>query len=239
MRRESANIGWSGVQERFGRLPIRVRLTVIFAVAMLLVLALAGAVVFERVRSDVDSQLDLDVTRQASSLLSRVAGSPSGLVRAVAHPESGRRQGVAQVLDRRGRVLAATPGFAGDPLLSHKQLQAALRQRLRVNHAAKDPDRHGLRLVTTPVRVPGHNDGVLVVGTALDQRAASLSSLALSLAIVGPVALLVVTGICYRLTKAMLRPVELMQWQASTVSAAQLGCACRFRWPMTRSADWA
>ena len=57
--------------ERLRRLPIRVRLTLIFAAAMLFVLTACGVVVFERVRSQVDARIDLDVSRQASAVSPR------------------------------------------------------------------------------------------------------------------------------------------------------------------------
>ena len=212
----------SSPAERLRRLPIRVRLTLIFAAAMLFVLTACGVVVFERVRSQVDARINLDVSRQASAVLSQVVGSQSGLTDRVTHPLVRSRQ-VAQILDSHGRVVASSPGLKGVPLLKGRQLQAALRHRLKSDRPKKDPLPSSVRLISTPIRVPGHGSGVLIVGTSLDERSASLSSLALALVIVGPIALLVATAAGYRLTRATLEPVELMSRRAAEVSPGEPG----------------
>ena len=210
------------LNERLRRLPIRVRLTLIFAAAMLFVLAACGVVVFERVRSQVDARIDLDVSRQASALLSQVVSSQSGLARGVTHP-TGRGRQVAQVLDSDGRVVVSSPGLKRVPLLTGRQLRAALRHRVSSDRPKKDPLPSSVRLVSTPIRVPGHGNGVLIVGSSLDERAASLSSLALALVIVGPIALLIATAAGYRLIRATLAPVELMSRGAAEISPGEPG----------------
>jgi two-component system, OmpR family, sensor kinase len=206
-----------------GRLPIRVRLTLIFAAVMVFVLAVSGVVVFERVRSEVDARLDLDVSHQAASLLARAERSPSGLAEAVTQPAGRGRAGFVQVLDSRGRIIAATPGLDKVALLSGPALQKALHRRTKSDRRKTDPLPDGARLLSTPVKVPGHGNAVLVVGTSLNQRSASLSSLALALGVVGPIALLVAVLAGYRLTAATLKPVELMRRRAATVSAMEPG----------------
>jgi two-component system OmpR family sensor kinase len=213
---------YPSLAERLRRLPIRVRLTLIFAAAMLFVLTACGVVVFERVRSQVDARINLDVSRQASALLSQVVGSQSALTDGVTRPLGQGRQ-VAQVLDSHGRVLASSPGLKRVPLLKGRQLQAALRHRVKSDRPKKDPLRSSVRLISTPISVPGHGSGVLIVGTSLDERAASLSSLALALVIVGPIALLIATAAAYRLTRATLEPVELMSRRAAEVSPGEPG----------------
>ena len=205
------------------RLPIRVRLTLIFAAVMVFVLAVSGVVVFERVRSEVDARLDLDVSRQAASVLARAERSPSGLAEAVVHPSGRGHAGFAQVLDSRGRIIAATAGVDRVALLSGRELQTALRRRVKSDRRKKDPLPDGARLLSTPIQVPGHGKAVLIVGTSLNQRSASLSSLALALGVVGPIALLVAVLAGYRLTAATLKPVELMRRRAATVSASEPG----------------
>ena len=208
--------------ERLRRLPIRVRLTLIFAAAMLFVLTACGVVVFERVRSQVDARINLDVSRQASALLTQIVSSQSGVAQGVTHPPDRGRQ-IAQVLDSDGRVVASSPGLKRVPLLTGRELRAALRHRVRSDRPKKNPLPSGLRLVSTPIRVPGHGSGVLIVGSSLDERAVSLSSLALALVIIGPVALLIATAAGYRLTRATLAPVELMSRGAAEVSPREPG----------------
>jgi len=80
----------------------------------------------------------------------------------------------------------------------------------------------GSLLVTAPVSTP-QGRAVLIVGASLDQRAESLSSLVDTLAIVGPLALIIVTLAAYRLTAATLKPVEAMRQKAAVVSATEPG----------------
>jgi two-component system, OmpR family, sensor kinase len=188
---------------------------------MVCVLAVSGVVIFDRVRSQVDHRLDTDVNQQARALLAQ--GSQSGLVHAVKQPRQRPRSGVAEVLDDHGHVLAATPGLGNVSLLTHSQLKIALRRRLLSDRHNHKPLRDGLRLVSTPIQLPGHGSGVLVVGSALDQRTVSLTSLTVAMLIVGPIALLIVVVVGYRITAAALRPVELMRRQAAMVQAAEPG----------------
>jgi two-component system OmpR family sensor kinase len=205
------------------RLPIRLRLSLIFALAMLFVLAVSGVVVFERVRSEVDSRLNLDVSRQASEVLAAAERSPTGLAEAVAHPVARGHSTFVQALDSKGRILAASPGLNKVALLSRDQLKTALRRRVRYDRQKREPLPDSARLISTPIRVPGHGNAVLVVGTSLDQRSASLSSLGLALGVVGPIALLIAIVAGYRLIGATLRPVDLMRRQAETISASAPG----------------
>lgn len=211
-------------------MPIRLRLTAIFAVAMALVLAISGIVIFERVRYQVDRQLDQDVNQQASALLTQ--GSQSGLEHAVTKPTPSRT-GVAQLLNDQGLVLASTPGLRKVPLLSKADLRIASHRRLLTTSKKHQPLRDHLRLVSVPIQIPGHGSGVLVVGTSLDQRTVSLTSLTLAMLIVGPIALLIVIAVGYRITAAALRPVEMMRRQAATVSATEPGV----RLPLARADD--
>jgi heavy metal sensor kinase len=205
------------------RLPIRVRLTLVFATTMLFVLSVAGVLVYERVRSQLDAKIDVDVSRQAASLLSLVESSRSGLAAAVASPLVRGHQNFVQVIDRHGRILAATDGLKTVPLLKGKRLQQALTRSVHLTEDKKDPLPAGARLISTPVQTPGHGTSVLIVGTSLDQRSSSLENLAVALGAVGGLALLVATGIGYRLTAATLRPVEHMRRRAEAVSVREPG----------------
>ena len=193
---------------------------------MLLVLSLAGVLVYEHVRTSVDNKIDVDVSKQAAELLSIVESSPGGLAAAVNSPLVSGHENFVQVLDPAGRIVAATPGLSNVALLSGKKLQQALTRTVHVTRGTQgdsDPLPDGSRLVALPIRVPGRRPAVLVVGTSLDQQSNSLSNLSLILLIVGPLALFAASFAGYRLTAAALRPVERMRQQAAIVSARQPG----------------
>ncbi|MGO9955803.1 MAG: ATP-binding protein [Solirubrobacteraceae bacterium] len=205
------------------RLPTRLRLTLVFATAMVLVGSIAGVFVYERFRSQLDSTIDLDVSTQASSLLSLVKDSDAGLARVVSSPLVHGHENFVQVLDSRGRILAATPGLRTVALLKGKRLKDALRRSGLVTRGKSDPLPEGSRLLATPVRTQHHGSVVLIVGTSLDQRSSSLSNLVLVLAIVGPLALIVASFAAYSVASAALAPVELMRRRAAAVTASEPG----------------
>ncbi|HLJ03505.1 MAG TPA: ATP-binding protein [Solirubrobacteraceae bacterium] len=228
--RDGAPRGAAAGRRRLGRprgalarIPIRFRLTLVFATAMLIVLGVAGILVYDRVRSQLDSKIDLDVSAQATQLLALIERSPTGLAQAVSTPLVRGHETFVQVLDSHGRVLAATPGLKKVALLDHDRLRVALTRTVRFTRGKKAPLPEGSRLVSTPIRLPGAQNAVLIVGTSLDQRSSSLSSLALILGIVGPLALVVASFAGYRLTAATLRPVELMRRQAAAVTSLTPG----------------
>ncbi|MGA2010394.1 MAG: ATP-binding protein [Solirubrobacteraceae bacterium] len=214
-------------------LPTRLRLTIVFATTMTIVLSVAGLFVYERFRSQLDQTIDLDVSTQASSLLSLIRNSDTGLARVVSSPLVHGHENFVQVLDARGRILAATPGLGSVALLKGKRLRQALARGGLVTRGKSDPLPEGSRLLTTPIHTQHHGSVVLIVGTSLDQRESSLSELVLVLAIVGPLALAVASLAAYRLASAALTPVELMRRRAAAVSASEPGV----RLPLPRADD--
>ena len=86
------------------RLPIRIRLTLVFALAMAVVLAAVGAFVYVRLGAALEEQLDENLQSRAGTL---AAGVRSGdLPRTLPRGEDE----FAQVLGPDGAVVAATPG---------------------------------------------------------------------------------------------------------------------------------
>src|SRR5580704_8529385 len=191
-------------------LPIRVRLTLPFAVAMAAVLAALGGFVYARVGSAL-----LQSTDQA--LLAHATESTLRL-------EKGRpllgddSDGVsfAQVLDRAGHVVIS------DPVGTVALLDAAQSGRV----AAGDSLR-----ATVAIPEPGH--GTLVVGSSLSVGDESLEHLRHELLIASPLALLVAALAGYVLAGAALRPVEEMRRKAGAISAATPGS----RLPVPRARD--
>jgi signal transduction histidine kinase len=195
----------------FGRLPIRLRLTIAFAGVLAVALA-AGAVVlyaeFQRDLDDViEKELDTRVTDTAALL--RQDTEP-----ARALTESGER--VAQVFGVDGRLLAATRAVSDRPMLTARQARRAAGDEVgvdRLQTAAGDVRVRAVRARTaagTPVAV--------AVGDPLATRDESLERLRELLIIAAPLALLLASYAGYQVAGAALRPVERMRAGAERIT---------------------
>jgi two-component system, OmpR family, sensor kinase len=190
-----------------------------FAVAMALVLAATGWLVYARLGADLSHALDQDLRLRAQDLSALVRDGRSSLRREAG---SGRLvepgESFAQLLRPDGRVVDATPSLGRRSLLTQEEIRAA---------------RRGLRFLDVP-SVPGLDEparllavpsgrGVLVVGATRENRAEALRNLRTELFLAGPLALLVATGLGYLLAGAGLRTVETMRRRAAEISADRPG----------------
>jgi len=181
------------------RLPIRVRLTLVFAVVMALVLAALGAFLFVRLGASLDERIADELESRSRALASAVsAGEAANLDPSLLRSEDG----VVQVLGPDGSSLFPS----GDPILTPEELALARRGSVTF-------DAGGFRLRAEPA---GAN--VVVVGESLEDRGEALDSLFALLLVALPIALLVSSAIGYLVAGAALRPVEAMRRQAAEIS---------------------
>jgi two-component system, OmpR family, sensor kinase len=186
------------------RLPIRARLTLAFAVAMAVVLAATGALVYLGLRSALDEAIDDSLQSQVEDL---VAGQS---------PQANTDESRAQVIDGSGRVVGE-PGE--QPLLDEEELarvEPGRELKLERENVAGIDGRG--RLLASAV------DGRVVVAAAsLDDRDGALGDLLGQLLIFGPAALVLASLLGYGLATAALRPVEAMREEAASISGAETG----------------
>jgi signal transduction histidine kinase len=197
------------------RLPIRVRVTAAFAVAMALVLAGTALFLYLRLGSHLSTALDRELRVRAQDLAA-LASNPSASFpdsRFVEHGES-----YAQLLAPDGGVLEATPPLGRTPLLDARQLAAARRRPIYLDRATVPGLDEPSRLLATSL-----SRGVLVVGATKQDRAETLAAFRDELLIAGPIALLLACVAGYLLAGLSLRPVELMRRRAATISAETPG----------------
>ena len=193
------------------RLPIRVRLTAAFALAMVLVLAGAGLFVYLRLQEDLDDNLHAALDTRARAV------SASGSAGAGAAEEG--EEGFAQLVARDGRVLDTSGGLQGAALSS------AELERARSNDVVIDKRLPGIegtaRVLARPADQPP--GAVVAVGQSLADRDETLSGLATSFAVGGPIAVLLASIAGYLLAATGLRPVEAMRRRARQVSLSRAG----------------
>jgi two-component system OmpR family sensor kinase len=196
------------------RLPVRVRLTLAFALAVVVVLAGACGVVYVQLRADADDSIagELQARMKAAvALLERgdsLGSTDSGLI-------GETDDSLAQLLAPDGRVLVALGAVRG-PALVGADLRRATRGRVLVERRLVGFD-DDARVLARPVRV---RDGlrVIAVGESLVDRNEALRALVRSFVVAGSVGVLLASLIGYALAAAGLAPVETMRRRASEIS---------------------
>jgi signal transduction histidine kinase len=189
------------------RVPIRLRLTLGFALAMAVVLAAVGLFVYHRVAGELLATIDQTLAAQAKEELAthRIDRDPDGTT------------SLAQLYGRDGRLLGVGPsGLA--PMLDRGHVQAARTHRLWLDEQLQ---LHGRRGEWRVLALSSSNGTVAVVARSLAPREESLDHLRHELLIFLPLALLAACFGGYLLTAGALRPVEALRRRAEAVTAGE------------------
>jgi two-component system, OmpR family, sensor kinase len=189
------------------KIPIRVRLTAAFALAMIIMLVGAALVVYLRLRAELDDAINAELRAQATSVLK---GRPD--ISSMALPDPDER--FVQVLDG-DRAVVAAAGDARAPAVPVSAFGSALRKPLRVETEVAGIDGR-VRMLAQPV--PGPRVRVLVVGQSLNDRNDALRGVLVSFGVGGTAAVLLASGVGYLLARAGLAPVEAIRARAVRVS---------------------
>jgi heavy metal sensor kinase len=203
------------------RLPIRVRLTAVFILAMALVLLGVGAFVYLRLAASLDQTINDGLRSRADDVAALVRQSDSGLREGSAGlAEQG--QSFAQVLDSQGRIVDTTQGLDGRPLLSPADLKRVAAGPVLLDRSRTPGLDDGARLLAAPVTA--QDQGLfVVVGTSLEGRKEALSGLLVQLLVGGPIALALAAVLAFALAAAALRPVEEMRREAEAITGRETG----------------
>jgi two-component system, OmpR family, sensor kinase len=188
------------------RLPIRVRLTLGFALAMAVVLAGVGLFVYERVASELLGTVDQTLVAQA--------GEEAANDRIDADTTGGAT--LAQVFDPYGGVIRSSPSGLAPLVSGHVLAQSRLDGRVWLNEQI--PTQRGVwRVLAEPTKQQG---GEVVVARSLAPRDESLDHLRRQLILFLPLALLAACLGGYGLAAGALRPVEVLRRRAEAVTSA-------------------
>ena len=198
------------------RIPIRIRLTLAFVLALGVVLAGLGAVVYIRFEDSLNDNTNQTLRSRATDIAAVIERSGPQIggpgARFVESEES-----FAQVLDSDGTVVDGSSLLGDRPLLSPEEVSRAREGSLTVDRAPVEDD-DPARLFAVPV------DGfVLVVGQDIDDNEESLATLRLLLAVGLPIALILASFAGYAVAAAALRPVDEMRRKAAGISEDQPG----------------
>ena len=196
-------------------LPLRIRLALVFSIAMALVLGGAGWFAYAPVVSALYHALDQQLRGRAqdlSALIQRGGSLGTTDGRLVEQGEE-----FAQVLTSDGRVVDATPPLRRFPLLHGSEVGRARRGTLTVDRPSVPGLDEPARMLAVPVR-----QNILIVGATRENRAEILRNLRDAFLIGGPLALLVASFAGYLLAGAALRPIESMRRRAAAISSTSL-----------------
>jgi signal transduction histidine kinase len=202
------------------RLPIRVRLTAAFAVAMLLVLVAAALFVYVRQRADLTEAIDHGLERRSDDVAAVIHRSGPSIAKADNGRLTDPEDTFLQVLTPEGRLVG------GSRVVPSAALSRGEARQVSGGAAVFEHELPGIegtaRMLGRPLTV-GRRSLVLVVGISLADRDETLSGLARSFLIGVPVAVLLASVIGYWLATAGLAPVEAMRQRAKRVSLGSGG----------------
>jgi signal transduction histidine kinase len=196
--------------------------TLAFAGAMAVVLALIGIAVYVQFRAHLDDTLNQGLRSRAGDVSALIQRGDSGLAAPGRSVLVERGESFAQILDARGNVLDGSPKLKAESLLTPARVARAARGTLIFTRPNPFEASEPARLLATPVTAERRRL-IVVVGAGADDRNSQLASLALLLVISGPIALLLASLAGYGVASAALRPVEAMRRKADEITEEDPG----------------
>jgi two-component system OmpR family sensor kinase len=202
-------------------------LTLVFSLGMAIVLFGAGAYAYLRTGADLLASVDAGLRSRAQVVVDAIGSVQASNVVAARGKLIDPDEAFAQVLDASGHIVDASSAVSEVPLLSPAEANSVAEPLFITRQLKDDP----VRLMA--VAVDSGPRRIAVVGATLGDVIDATQGLLLTLATVGPLALLITAAAGWLLAGAALRPVEHMRRQAATVSASEPGR----RLPVPRTGD--
>jgi two-component system, OmpR family, sensor kinase len=198
------------------RLPIRVRLTIAFVLAVVVVMAAAALFVYVRLENDLDDAINDALSRRVAAV-AQPPGRDLRDLNAEAGAPADAQDGFTQVIAASGRVTDAAGGYS-EPVLGPAEVERASSETLIVERLITGID-GTTRVLARPARAAGP-PSVVAAGQSLEDRDETLSNLVTSFIIGGPVAVLLAALLGYGLLTAGFAPIEAMRRRATEISLA-------------------
>ena len=199
------------------RIPIRLRLTLFFAVGTALVFGGLVAFVYDRTAEDILASIDSGLQSRAELIAKATADHRGDVVNDGANLIDSD-EAFAQVLSANGSIVDSSPPIAGEPLLAAGQLNA-MQSPTFATRSVKGID-FDVRLLVDPVVIGGARYYV-VVGSKLADRQDALDNLLFELLWAGAIAVALMSFAGWVLAGVALRPVEEMRREAEAISVLE------------------
>jgi signal transduction histidine kinase len=204
----------SDARPRPSVLSIRVRLTLIAVIVVALVLAISGAgVIYWQHRSILDQQQARLNTETASVAL---AVSQHRAISGALRPGTG-----VQVVDQYGNVVASSDSLSGQPPISNVRPPVGTREQVRPRstHLGGDEDLDLVNAETISTNRGNETIYTVVFGSRIES---STKSLIVGLAIVLPIALILLGVLIWILIGLALRPIDRMRATVDSLAEDEL-----------------
>jgi heavy metal sensor kinase len=190
------------------RLPIRTRLTLVFAGMSLVVLGVAGAALLIGFRAELGHTIDQGLRSRTTSMredpLAGLAAIPPG-------------DDIFGQLVRPDGTFESSANIPSEPLLPSGTLASLDGATFFDGEVQMIEDRVPARLLG----VPSQDDSVLVVGMDVDDQREAVARLSVLLAVGGPLVLLALSALGWIVARAALRPVEGLRSEAAAISTSE------------------
>ena len=199
------------------RLPLRLRLTLVFSIGMAIVLLGLGTFAYLRVSDALLASVDAGLRSRAQVLANAVGSVDARNVVTANGKLIDPDEAFAQILDASGQLVEASSAVSDAPLLAASEL-TSLTEPLFITRQL-NPQDDAVRLLA--VAVNGSPRRVVIVGATLGDVIEATQRFLLVMATIGPLAVLLTSGAGWLLAGAALRPVEQMRREAAAVSASE------------------
>jgi heavy metal sensor kinase len=193
------------------RLPIRTRLTLVFAGLAFALVAIAGLVLLLAFRAQLRTTVEEGLIDRAGRIVE--AGDPAAAVGAVGRTD----EAFAQLLDASGtRVLAESIGLPPEPLPIRPGVRGGtpgfLDARVSTTEEPVDARLYGARLA---------DGSILVIGQDIEDQRDAVARLGSLIAIGAPLVLAMFAFLGWVLAGGALRPVERLRAEAAAISTLE------------------
>ena len=199
------------------RVPLRLRLTLVFSVGMAIVLLGLGTYAYRRIDTDLLASVDAGLRSRAQVLVDAAGAVRARDVVAASGKLIDPDEAFAQVLDGSGQIVEASSAVSAAPLLSASEAVSVVGPVFSTRQLRPQDD--PVRLLA--VAADGSPRRIVVVGATLGDVIEATHRLLLVMGTIGPLALLITASAGWLLAGAALRPVEQMRREAEAVSASE------------------
>ena len=199
------------------RLPIRLRLALVFAGAAAILLTGVGAFGYLRLSAGFSDDVDLELRQRAQDLVAPVSRPDATLSDLAGNGFIERGESFAEILTPSGQVVDATPTLRRQALLTPEEAARAAARTVTADRSKVTGLDEPARLLATPFDRDGRRL-VLVVGITRENGLEALRRVRDQLLVAIPVLVLITFLGAYAVAGAALRPVELMRRRASELT---------------------
>jgi signal transduction histidine kinase len=199
------------------RLPIRLRLTLVFTLCMAALLTVTGSFVYLQLGAELLRNTDAALMSQAQAVAGGL-GQQGASYNAPATGSGGDLGTFSQVLGAGGKVLeSSSPGLSGRSVVPLSALRD-IRRPVYLDAVVR-----GIEGTARIVVLPQGGGQWVIAGASLESRAEALSALLVLMLIGGPVTLALAGAAGWAVAGAALRPVERMRQEADAISVSDRG----------------